>query len=70
MRPKIPRTRLELAHPYGHYHLKVACLPFHHPGFKHANFNTFEGIYKNSLYQYYKCNIIFRYKISEHSSVG
>ena len=29
----VPRTRLELAPPYGDYPLKVACLPFHHVRF-------------------------------------
>ena len=28
----VPGTGVEPAHPFGHYHLKVACIPFHHPG--------------------------------------
>ncbi len=30
--PIVPRTRLELARPCGHYPLKVACLPISPPG--------------------------------------
>ena len=28
----VPRTRLELAHPYEHQPLKLACLPISPPG--------------------------------------
>lgn len=28
----VPRTRLELAQPFDHYHLKVACIPISPPG--------------------------------------
>ena len=28
----MPRTRLELAQPFDHYHLKVACIPISPPG--------------------------------------
>lgn len=30
----MPRTRLELAQPFDHYHLKVACIPISPPGQK------------------------------------
>ena len=30
----VPRTRVEPAHHFWHYPLKVACLPFHHLGIK------------------------------------
>ena len=33
-RSYVPRTRVEPAHHFWHYPLKVACLPFHHLGIK------------------------------------
>ena len=34
---QVPRTRLELAQPNGHYHLKVACIPISPPGLMKKN---------------------------------
>ena len=41
----VPGTGVEPAQPYGHYHLKVACIPFHHPG-KFVHFNRNYIIFK------------------------
>ena len=32
LKTDVPRTRLELAQPFDHYHLKVACIPISPPG--------------------------------------
>ena len=35
----VPRARVELARPYGHYVLNVARLPFRHPGTRIQTFS-------------------------------
>ena len=36
---QVPRTRVELAHPFGYYTLNVARLPFRHLGLKNTLFD-------------------------------
>jgi hypothetical protein len=41
----VPRTGFEPARPFGHHHLKVACLPISTPGLGAAN--VMEKVEKN-----------------------
>ncbi len=41
--PGVPLARVELAHPFGHQVLSLACLPFHQRGMRVAGFRFDDG---------------------------
>ena len=48
----VPRTRLELAPPYGDYPLKVACLPIPPPGLANHVFLSESGCKSTNFFRY------------------
>lgn len=48
--PMVPRTRVELAHPFGYYTLNVARLPFRHLGLINTLFDDVMNVNHSEVF--------------------
>lgn len=58
---QVPRTGFEPARPFGHHHLKVACLPISTPGLGGANIGDMLGSVHQSLLNFIRLIFLIQY---------